>query len=356
MKRRILALLVVTVMLVGLMPAMSGVATNAFAPSSDGDSTKMLNGDTGWAIGSLSGNNYAKINTAYSYTGSGSMHLVSYAGASDWNVRIHPNHKPDLEVKKDVQYKVSFWAKVNDNDANSAINGTQDAVRFCFGSWTMKSLSDLAVGEPDANGWQYYEKEYIYQDSGNGTVWKENGTGNKYEASQWGFYIGGGNVDVYIDDISVQIQTNGVYGDNILTHNNASLAETYKKMAQFDTDSEIDDWAIKHSLTRKADGAKVSDITADLSGATLKVSTTAINGTENADSCQLIVALYNGTTMEKVVLSDSPQNVAAGGRAYLQAEITLPTITAETAANYTIKLFVWDSYAGMDPLCISTSI
>lgn len=40
---------------------------------------------------------------------------------------------------------------------------------------------------------------------------------------------------------------------------------------------------------------------------------------------------------------------------FLTTDITMPEITEETAGDYTIRVFVWESLAGMAPLSLSTA-
>jgi len=315
-----------------------------FEPSTDGDSAKTLQADTGygWDVGVPGGqttlpNNYsARINNTVSRTGFGSMHLINYdntAGTGEW-IRIAPHTTTagsSAIATLTGTYKVSFWANVKTNDKQTG-NAANDAFRV-LANFTQYNLANCATGITDGD-WVYYEKD----------ITLSNG--------RWGFAITDGNVDVYIDDISLQLKdtTNNTYGENLLKG-----TSFLKKMAHFDTQFVSDDWAIKPSIT-KADGTKVSDVTADLSGATLSVDIAVANNSDAAGTCQMIVGVYNGSTMEKAVLSDILTATNGGASVNLEADIIMPTITEADAENYTIKIFVWDSVVGGNYLCSHATI
>ncbi|MBR5152167.1 MAG: hypothetical protein IKW60_01365 [Clostridia bacterium] len=219
MKRRMLALLVVTVMLVGMLPAINGFA--AFAPDTTGETTNINTANwhwtyTNWGTGTHS---YKQSNTV-SRRGSSSLHLVHYntegSNEGDWTVRTHGNDSGINIGDEGSVHKISFWAKVNtlDKRENAA---EADALQLRLGN---KNLNVTAVGNP-TNGWQYYENEFTADAN------SKNG--------RWGWIVGDGNVDVYIDDVGFYTKDGDVWSENLLE---ASTSPT-TFMAHFDNDTDM---------------------------------------------------------------------------------------------------------------------
>ena len=219
MKRRILSLLVATVMLISLMPIMTFATTF----STTGDSANNLQNDTGFgwdvavpgqATKPVQNTNFsAKINNTVSHSGIGSMHLINYdidsVNGEYWVVRAHSGTAATL-CSLNGTYKMSFWAK-GDINVKKTNNANQNAIWFYNGNNQNHDLDTFAAGETE-DGFTYYEKEITLS------------------SKQWGFAISDGNLDIYIDDISLQQKnSDGTYGENVML-----ASDFLKKMAWFD--------------------------------------------------------------------------------------------------------------------------
>jgi len=197
-----------------------------FNPSTEGDSEKALNVDTAWTYsdwGSVSGCPSApinKVNTMYSHTGSGSMHLALYndttIGNDRFAIRIHDGQQTSLVLQANKKYKMTFWAKVN-NNAMQDNSPTKETAQVVLN--TITNLSDHAVGEP-VDGWQYYEKEVT--------------VGATVSQARSGFWLQDGNADLYIDDVTMHVWVDGAWSENMIA---SSAYANQPKMTYFDTDS-----------------------------------------------------------------------------------------------------------------------
>ena len=262
------------------------------------------------------------LDTEVSYAGLNSMHVVANSSTEDTQSNFQINGPEILETGK--TYTVSFYAKDVKNLKNVAI---------WYGGYSQKVLdtTNTSIATAVGNGW--YKFTFPATQASNnlkfGFIVKTNTDENDDDENN-----GYEEVEFYIDNISV-VESTG----------NTDIYAGFQGTFEEETTKA---WTVGE--VKLYDGTTKLDALSDAqSGKTLtsKVRVANWNG-GNSFTAQLLVCVYNGYQLEKANISTVTTIANNGGVGELTADIQLPTFAQ--GGDYTVKVYVWDSLAGMTPL------
>ena len=293
-------------------------------PSNVTDFTGVGASDYGWEVSNFEGaNGTIQVSSATAYEGKNSLHIkYSKTGTKDYAL-IRPKSNDNNNLVAGTKYKVTMYIRpvVNTADGIGA-KFISHSTAASFGNTKGK------ITKADKPGWYKYEDEGVV------------------ELTRLHLMANGGICEFYVDNVSVSIvDENGVAGENRFAD----------KRGTFEAEGATG-YTVSGPKLYDEDGNEVTDVTAAVSGKKITAAAAVANYTE-ADTFtgEIIVCLYKGDVLQDTVMSGAQNIKTTDSAKFLTTDITMPEITEETAGDYTIRVFVWESLAGMAPLSLSTA-
>ena len=223
-----------------------------------------------------------------------------------------------------AEYIMSAYIKINELSDGST-------VKMAFYSWGGENITNegkISKEATDKEGW------YKYTFKAATKVESSNPGGPMIVISTGAT----GVADIYVDNISItDASGNPVASMGDEGTFEVATTETYEV-------SNVKLFEIAEDVA-----TEVPAIGTAQSGKTLTAAVSILNrDADKALNAQLIVAVFKGEELEVIDIPDGISITKADGLTTLTGEIMLPTITAD--GEYSVKVFVWDSFENMMPL------
>lgn len=267
--------------------------------------------------GSQSGTVSANYSTLQAADGDYSLHIKWTA---DDYTNVSGNYIAYLTNKSITvgsEYKVSMWVYTA---------GINTGLKIRCGDWTQYPIMSLAAEDASRPGWTKIEKTFTATSA----------------LPRVDIAFGGGRVDTFIDDYVVTEVADTTNADHLYGYGSFELGTTGNQI----NGAKLYDSALANEITALTDSH---------SAATLKAMASVTNFSDSTlSNAQLITAVYEGKRLSNVYVSDVVSVGVNDSGKMLECKITMPTFEAD--ADYTVKMFIWNSLEGMVPLKSVTDI